>query len=165
MTSTIQSLCISIPGTLLRMTLKRRAEISADIFARLLRYFFLSCKNLTITSIYIHYMSTIYLLYVHYTFTLCSLYVQETAKLGTTTDHGKSTKVGLLLLLAVSSTYSLYVHYIFTIYLLHIYFISIICSLHVHYMFTACSLYVQETAKLKTAKGHGKHPKVGLLLF
>ena len=30
------------------MTLKRRAEISADIFARLLRYFFLSCKNLTI---------------------------------------------------------------------------------------------------------------------
>ena len=31
------------------MTLKRRAEISADIFARLLRYFFLSCKNLTIT--------------------------------------------------------------------------------------------------------------------
>ena len=30
------------------MTLKRRAEISADIFARLLRYFFLSCKNLTV---------------------------------------------------------------------------------------------------------------------
>ena len=33
------------------MTLKRRAEISADIFARLLRYFFLSCKNLTINLI------------------------------------------------------------------------------------------------------------------
>ena len=48
MTSTIQSLCISIPETLLHVTLKRRAEISADIFARLLRYFFLSCKNLTI---------------------------------------------------------------------------------------------------------------------
>ena len=48
MTATIQSLCISIPDTLLHMTLKRRAEISADIFARLLRYFFLSCKNLTI---------------------------------------------------------------------------------------------------------------------
>ena len=44
----IQSLCISIPETLLHVTLKRRAEISADIFARLLRYFFLSCKNLTI---------------------------------------------------------------------------------------------------------------------
>ena len=44
-----QSLCISIPETLLHVTLKRRAEISADIFARLLRYFFLSCKNLTIT--------------------------------------------------------------------------------------------------------------------
>ena len=46
--STIQSLCISIPETLLHVTLKRRAEISADIFARLLRYFFLSYKNLTI---------------------------------------------------------------------------------------------------------------------
>ena len=42
------SLCISIPETLLHVTLKRRAEISTDIFARLLRYFFLSCKNLTI---------------------------------------------------------------------------------------------------------------------
>ena len=50
MTSTIQSLCISIPETLLHVTLKRRAEISADIFARLLRYFFLSYKNLTITA-------------------------------------------------------------------------------------------------------------------
>ena len=49
MTSTIQSLCISIPETWLHVALKRRAEISADIFARLLRYFFLSCKNLTIT--------------------------------------------------------------------------------------------------------------------
>ena len=39
LTSTIQSLCISIPETLLHVTLKRRAEISADIFARLLRYF------------------------------------------------------------------------------------------------------------------------------
>ena len=48
MTSTIQSLCISILETLLQVTLKRRAEISADSFARLLRYFFLSCKNLTI---------------------------------------------------------------------------------------------------------------------
>ena len=51
MTSTIQSLSISIPETLLHVTLKRRAEISADIFARLLRYFFLSCKNLTIKDI------------------------------------------------------------------------------------------------------------------
>ena len=49
LTSTIQSLCISILETLLHVTLKRRAEISADIFARLLRYFFLSCKNLTIS--------------------------------------------------------------------------------------------------------------------
>ena len=48
----IQSLCISIPETLLHVTLKRRAEISADIFARLLRYFFLSCKNLTIIALY-----------------------------------------------------------------------------------------------------------------
>ena len=48
LTSTIQSLCISIPENLLHVTQKRRAEISADIFARLLRYFFLSCKNLTI---------------------------------------------------------------------------------------------------------------------
>ena len=51
LTSTIQSLCISIPETLLHVTLKRRAEISADIFARLLRYFFLSCKNLTIITV------------------------------------------------------------------------------------------------------------------
>ena len=35
-------------SSLLHVTLKRRAEISADIFARLLQYFFLSCKNLTI---------------------------------------------------------------------------------------------------------------------
>ena len=35
------------------MTLKRRAEQSADIFARFLRYFFLSCKNLTITYSYL----------------------------------------------------------------------------------------------------------------
>ena len=44
-------MCISIPETLLHVTLKRRAEISADIFARLLRYFFLSYKNLTIIKI------------------------------------------------------------------------------------------------------------------
>ena len=49
MTFTIQSLCISIPETLLHVTLKRRAEISADIFARLLQYFFLSYKNLAIS--------------------------------------------------------------------------------------------------------------------
>ena len=34
--------------TLLHVTMKRQAEISADISARLLRYFSLSCKNLTI---------------------------------------------------------------------------------------------------------------------
>ena len=40
LTSTIQFLCISsIPETLLHVTLKRRAEISADIFTCLLRYF------------------------------------------------------------------------------------------------------------------------------
>ena len=40
LTSTIQFLCISsTPETSLHVTLKRRAEISADIFARLLRYF------------------------------------------------------------------------------------------------------------------------------
>ena len=33
------------------MTLKRRAVISAHIFARLLRYFRLPCKNLTITTV------------------------------------------------------------------------------------------------------------------
>ena len=38
-------LCMSIPETLLHVTLKRRAEISADTFARLSRYF---RKNLTI---------------------------------------------------------------------------------------------------------------------
>ena len=42
-------LCISIIETLLHLTLKRRAEISADIFARLWRYFSSSCVNLTIT--------------------------------------------------------------------------------------------------------------------
>ena len=52
LTSTIQSLCISIPETLLHVILKRRAEISADIFARFLRYFFLSYKNLTISVTY-----------------------------------------------------------------------------------------------------------------
>ena len=36
-------------GDFLHVTLKRRAEISADIFAPPLRYFRLSCKNLTIT--------------------------------------------------------------------------------------------------------------------
>ena len=50
-TSTIQSLCISILETLLHVTMKRRAEISVDIFVRLLRYFFLSCKNLTIIEV------------------------------------------------------------------------------------------------------------------
>ena len=58
MTSTIQSLCISMPETLLHVTLKRRAEISADIFARLLRYFFLSCKNLT-TTVFILILKTL----------------------------------------------------------------------------------------------------------
>ena len=33
LTSTIQLLCINIPGTLLHVTLKRRAEISTDIFS------------------------------------------------------------------------------------------------------------------------------------
>ena len=50
MTSTIQFLCISIPETLLHVTLNRQEEISADIFARLLQYLRLSCKNLTITA-------------------------------------------------------------------------------------------------------------------
>ena len=36
--------------TLLHVTMKRRTEISADIFARLLQYFCLSFKNLTIKS-------------------------------------------------------------------------------------------------------------------
>ena len=35
MTSAIQVLCISMPETSIHVTLKRRAEISADIFARL----------------------------------------------------------------------------------------------------------------------------------
>ena len=47
LTYAIQFLCISIPETLLQVTLKRRAEISAYIFAGLSRYFRLSCKNLT----------------------------------------------------------------------------------------------------------------------
>ena len=46
-TSTIQCLCISISETLLHVTIRRQAEISTDIFARLLRYFRLSYKNLT----------------------------------------------------------------------------------------------------------------------
>ena len=63
LTSRIQFLCTSIPETLLHVTLKRRpeAEISADIFARLLRYFSLSYKNLTITiSITIFHMKIIW---------------------------------------------------------------------------------------------------------
>ena len=43
------SLCTSIPEILLHVTLKRQAEILADMFARLLRYFCLSCKNMTIS--------------------------------------------------------------------------------------------------------------------
>ena len=35
LSSTTQFLCISKPETSLHMTLKRRAEMSADIFARL----------------------------------------------------------------------------------------------------------------------------------
>ena len=46
--SKFQVLCISIPGTLLHVTLKKRAEISADIFARLFQCSCLSCTNLTI---------------------------------------------------------------------------------------------------------------------
>ena len=53
LTSTFQVLCISIPETLLHVTLKRREEISADIFARLLQYFCLPCMNLTINKIVI----------------------------------------------------------------------------------------------------------------
>ena len=44
----IKLLRICILGTLLNVNLKRRAEISADIFACLLQYSHLSCKNLTI---------------------------------------------------------------------------------------------------------------------
>ena len=44
-----QLLCISVPETLLDVTLKRQSGILDDIFARLLRYFRLSCKNLTVT--------------------------------------------------------------------------------------------------------------------
>ena len=44
----LQFLHISLPESALYMTLKRRAEISADIFARLLWYFRLPWKNLTI---------------------------------------------------------------------------------------------------------------------
>ena len=51
-TSKIQFLCISILQTLLHVTMERRAKISADIFARLLRYFNLSYKNLTIIIYY-----------------------------------------------------------------------------------------------------------------
>ena len=40
--------------SLLDVTLKRRPEISADIFARFLRYFCLPFKNLTIKS-HIHH--------------------------------------------------------------------------------------------------------------
>ena len=47
LTSSIQ-LCISILETVLHVTMKRRVEISAEIFARLVQYFRLSCKNLTI---------------------------------------------------------------------------------------------------------------------
>ena len=50
--SSIQFLCISILETSLYVTMKRRAAISADIFAYLLRYFNLSYKNLTITTIF-----------------------------------------------------------------------------------------------------------------
>ena len=50
--SKFQVLCISIPGTLLHVTLKKRAEISADIFAGLLQY---SCTNLTINKIVIRW--------------------------------------------------------------------------------------------------------------
>ena len=51
LTTTVQFLCIGILETLLRLTLKRRAEILADIFGRLLWYFCLSCKKLRITNI------------------------------------------------------------------------------------------------------------------
>ena len=47
--STIQLLCINVPETLLHVTLKGLAEISAGIFARFLQYFCVSCKNFPIT--------------------------------------------------------------------------------------------------------------------
>ena len=54
LTSTTQFLCISILETLLHVTLTRRTEISADIFAHLYRYLTLSYKNLTTTHFYPH---------------------------------------------------------------------------------------------------------------
>ena len=48
LTSKIQFLSVCILETLLHVTLKRGAEILADIFARLLWYFSLPCKKLTI---------------------------------------------------------------------------------------------------------------------
>ena len=54
LTSAIQVLCIGIAETMLHVTLKRRAEISADTFARLLQYFCSSYKNFTIKS-HIHH--------------------------------------------------------------------------------------------------------------
>ena len=56
---TLKFLCISTPETLLHVTLKRRAEISGDIFACLSRYFRLSCKNLTITAVTLGFSTTI----------------------------------------------------------------------------------------------------------
>ena len=47
LTFIIRDLYISILETLLHVTPKRPAEVSADIFARLLRYFLLSYKDLT----------------------------------------------------------------------------------------------------------------------
>ena len=44
--STIQFLCISVLEAWLNVTRKRQAEISADIFVGLLRYFSLSYRNL-----------------------------------------------------------------------------------------------------------------------
>ena len=50
-TFTIQFLCNGIHKAFLQVTLERRAEILADIFACPLRYFRLSCKNLTINTL------------------------------------------------------------------------------------------------------------------
>ena len=52
------------PETLSHVILKSRAEISADIFARLLRYFRLSCKNLTIKSVFAKDLENIRMMYV-----------------------------------------------------------------------------------------------------
>ena len=104
------------------------------------------CHCISLNSLYVHYMFTIYSLYVRHIFTICSSYIHRifTRQFSQMSYQPKS--VGKMadfetLTLCISLN-SLYAHYMFTIYSLHVHYIFTICSAYIHYLFTIFSLYI-----------------------